>query len=65
MSSVVCATTKLGNSKLIQITGMFLWVNLILALLETSSSLQELNSNVNELPKDLEDMSVKANDFSK
>lgn len=38
---------------------MFLWVKLILDLLETSSSLNELNSNIDELPKDLEDMLVK------
>lgn len=41
-----------------QCTGMFLWVNLILVLLETSCNLDELSSNVDALPKDLEDMSV-------
>ncbi|KAK7723014.1 Transcription initiation factor TFIID subunit 12 [Diaporthe eres] len=42
--------------RIIRKRGMFLWVNLTLALLETSSSLQELRSNVNGLPKDLEDI---------
>lgn len=37
---------------------MFLWIQLILPLLETSCSLSELRSNIEALPKDLEDMLV-------
>lgn len=43
---------------------MFLWINLILALLETSCNLYELSSNVDALPKDLEDMLVIFNNLS-
>lgn len=50
--------TGLKRVVLIQIIGMFLWINLILPLLESSCSLYELKSNVDALPKDLEDMSV-------
>lgn len=43
---------------LISISGMFLWVNMILTLLEEASSLDELDSIVTTLPEDLEQMSV-------
>lgn len=43
---------------LIPNSGMFLWINLILTLLEESCSLSELESIVTTLPKDLEQMLV-------
>lgn len=51
-------TTHIRRLVLISISGMFLWVNLILTLLEESCSLDELESIVTSLPKDLEQMLV-------
>lgn len=36
--------------------GMFLWLRLVLSLLETAGSLEELRSTVDSLPQDLEEM---------
>lgn len=38
--------------------GMFLWLRLVLSLLETAGSLEELRSTVDDLPPDLEAMQV-------
>lgn len=51
-------TAEIDIPLLISIPGMFLWINLILTLLEESCSLDELESIVTTLPKDLEQMLV-------
>lgn len=41
---------------MIYFSGMFLWLRLVLGLLETAGSLEELRSTVDSLPRDLEEM---------